>query len=359
MKLLVDLSDTNEITGSITIYSIRILNGFRDNGYKDIIILCNPVIYEYIKLSYPNYKCIIANSDKGKLWKNGLAWSKQVNKIDCDIIFSTKGWLSSLFSKKRVIRVVHDIQRLKTEHGIQLWKYRFFWPLVLLKSYKIITISEFVKNDILNTFPFIPCSKIKVIYNSIALNKPNNKVSPISDKYILYVSRLVESKNVITLIKALDILKNDITHKVVIIGKSTNYWEREVLPYIKKNKLESRIIHIKEPISEDEIIQYYSCADLFVHPSLMEGFGYPPVEAAILGTPVLTTKVTSLYEVTMGLTNYYDPPTDAQMMAKRIKELLLFPISQKKLDEISIKLQHQYEYKQQAEKIYNFINEVY
>lgn len=359
MKILVDLSDRAEIYSSVTIYAIRILNGFRDNGYKDIIILCHSAIYEYVQFAYPNYLCIKANSDKGKLWKNGWAWSKQVNHIDCDIIFSTKGWLTSLFCNKRIIRVVHDIQQLRTEHGKELWKYRILWPLVLLKSYKIITISEFVKKDILKTYPFIPFSKLKVIHNSIILNKPKTKVRPIPEKYILYISRLVDYKNVITLIKALNILKNNIPHKLVIIGKSTNYWEKEVLPYIKEKKLESRILHIKEPISEDDIIQYYSCADLFIHPSLMEGFGYPPVEAAILGTPVLTTKETALYEVTMGLVNYYEPPTSEKTMAEKIKELLQVPISEEKLTEISMKLQQQYEYKQQAEKIYNYLKDVY
>lgn len=359
MKILVDLSDRTEIYSSVTIYAIRILNGFRDNGYKNIVILSHSAIYEYVKFAYPDYLCIKANSDKGKLWKNGWAWSKQVNRIDCDIIFSTKGWLTSLCCKKRMIRVIHDIQQLRTEHGKELWKYKIFWPLILLTSYKIITISEFVKKDIHNTYPFIPLSKIKVVYNSIILNKPKMKVRPISDKYLLYVSRLVDYKNIITLIKALNLLRNDISHKLVIIGKTTDYWEKVVFPYIKDNQLESRILHIKEPISEDNIIQYYSCADLFIHPSLMEGFGYPPVEAAILGTPVLTTKETALYEVTMGLVNYYEPPTSEEAMAEQIKKILQVPISEKKLAEISIKLQQQYEYKQQAEKIYNYIRQVY
>lgn len=359
MKLLIDLSDRMDIYSSVTIYAIRILNGFRDNGYKEISILCHPAIYEYIKAYYPEYPCIKANFEKGRFWTCGWMWSKQINQIDCDIIFSTKGWLSSLFCNKKMIRVIHDIQQLKTEHGKELWKYRIFWPLVLLSSYKIITISEFVKQDIHKTYPFIPLSKMKVIYNSIILEKPKIKIRPIPDRYLLYISRLVDYKNIMTLLKAFNILKKDIPHKLVIIGKSTDFWERTAIPYIKKEQLETHILHIKEPISEDAIIQYYSSADLFIHPSLMEGFGYPPIEAAILGTPVLTTKETALYEVTMGLLNYYNPPTDEQAMAEQIKDLLQNPISKKELNKISVKLQQQYEYKQQAEKIYNYIKDVY
>ena len=138
----------------------------------------------------------------------------------------------------------------------------------------------------------------------------------------MYISRLVDYKNIITLLRAFNLLKDEISHKLVIIGKPTDYWKDMAVPFIKKNSLESRIIHIDNPVREEEIIQYYSSADLFVHPSLMEGFGYPPIEAAILETPVLSSKETALYETTMGLLNYYEPANDEKAMARQMRAIV-------------------------------------
>lgn len=80
--------------------------------------------------------------------------------------------------------------------------------------------------------------------------------------------------------------------------------------------MEPHILHFSKPIDDQLLAQYYQFADLFIHPSLLEGFGYPPIEAAIHKTPVLTTKETALYESTMGILNYYEPATDSQALAK-------------------------------------------
>ncbi len=69
--------------------------------------------------------------------------------------------------------------------------------------------------------------------------------------------------------------------------------------------------------SEADLTNYYRYADLFVFPSLREGFGSPPLEAAILKTPVLTSIKDSLGEVTRGLLYQLDDPCDEHEMASK------------------------------------------
>ena len=359
MKILFDLSDRTETYSSVTIYAARILAGFRANKYTGITLLCHPGTYDFFRNNFPEYPCIKAHTDKGNFITIGYKWSKQINNIACDLVLSCKGWMSFLFTRRKIVQIVHDIQQLKTDHGKTLWKYRIFWPIFLLRSYRIITISDFVRQDIHKTYPFIPLSKMEVIHNSVIMEKPKEKRNPVSEKYLLYISRLVDYKNIITLLRAFNLLKDEISHKLVIIGKPTDYWKDMAVPFIKKNSLESRIIHIDNPVREEGIIQYYSSADLFVHPSLMEGFGYPPIEAAILETPVLSSKETALYETTMGLLNYYEPANDEKAMARQIKRLLQNPPSLEKRKEISDTLQKQYDYRLQAKKIYEYLLNIY
>lgn len=96
----------------------------------------------------------------------------------------------------------------------------------------------------------------------------------INYKYLLYVSALCEYKNLVTLVKAFIELKDMISHRLVIVGKSTPYWENVVLLMIKKAGIESRVIHYSNYVSDEDIVCLYQSASILVSPSLHEGFGY-------------------------------------------------------------------------------------
>ena len=357
MKLLFDLSSNKTIYDGVTIYALRILKGFKEHQYKNIIILSNPAIYEYIQQNFAEYIHIKAaiNNENGSLLKNGWIWFQQIRHIDCDIIFSPNPYLT-YFTTKKIIQTIHDLQALKVYKGKSLWAFRILLPFVLIRSHKIISITDFVKNEIKQRYPFINSKKIQTIANCVIVDKTKYTTPPINNKYLLYVSTLWEYKNIFTLLEAFNFLKKDIPHKLVIIGKPMDeYWENVCIPYIKKEKLETRIIHINKPISNQELAQYYQFADIFIHPSLMEGFGYTPIEAAIHETPVLTTKETALYESTMGLLNYYEPATSSDVLATNIQKLLANRPTKKELEHISETLLNQYDYYKQAEKVYNFL----
>ncbi|MGG6499382.1 UNVERIFIED_CONTAM: glycosyltransferase, partial [Bacteroidetes bacterium 56_B9] len=75
--------------------------------------------------------------------------------------------------------------------------------------------------------------------------------------------------------------KEEISHNLIIKAKRLPYWDEQVLPLIKELGIDGRIKLIDNKYSEAEMHKLYSNASLFVSPSLMEGFGFTPIEAAI------------------------------------------------------------------------------
>ena len=120
--------------------------------------------------------------------------------------------------------------------------------------------------------------------------------------------------------------------KLVVVGRETDYWREKMLPYIELQGMSEYIIRVSD-ISFEELRWLYSHALLFVTPSLHEGFGYTPIEAAICGCPVISSTCESLPDVTQGRVIYYEPATDDQKLAEKITEMLNNPLSQKHLDE--------------------------
>ena len=105
----------------------------------------------------------------------------------------------------------------------------------------IVAISNYTKQDILELYPTIQPSKIKVIYNSVLLAKDSTSPfrTSVPPNYLLYVNTLQPHKNIITLLKAFNLIKEKIDHQIVIVGKETPYWKEKVVPYIQENQLET------------------------------------------------------------------------------------------------------------------------
>ncbi|MBC7439638.1 MAG: glycosyltransferase [Flavobacterium sp.] len=103
-------------------------------------------------------------------------------------------------------------------------------------------------------------------------------------EYLLNVGTVEERKNVLAVVKA---IRNIDTH-LVIVGGSTPY-TTEVLNYIAENKMESKVLFIKN-LNSKELAIIYQLATLFVYTSIFEGFGIPIIVALYSKTPVIATK---------------------------------------------------------------------
>lgn len=198
----------------------------------------------------------------------------------------------------------------------------FLMKKAFQKASRIIAISQSTKNDLIKYF-HIPENKIDVIY----YGKPDlgktkmDELKPDIKPYILHVGIDKPHKNVKRLIEAFALFLNKTKsdYRLVLIGP-----KEPINPDLKKvicdHKLESKII-FPGYLPQSEISSFYTNADLFVFPSLYEGFGLPPLEAMSTGIPVIASNTSSLPEV-LGDAALLIDPTNVESIAQGMENLL-------------------------------------
>jgi glycosyltransferase involved in cell wall biosynthesis len=179
-------------------------------------------------------------------------------------------------------------------------------PAIVERADRIITVSGASKNDIQKIFkvdpakivviPSAPASSYRVFPKQDTRQKLARRYG-IKKPYLLYVGGLNPRKNIMELIYAFSKIYRDLPggQKLLIFGPAGKHLDRLQL-LVKTLNLEKEVIFPGFVKSED-LPLFYNGADLFVYPSLYEGFGLPPIEAMACGTPVITSNVSSLPEV--------------------------------------------------------------
>jgi len=145
----------------------------------------------------------------------------------------------------------------------------------------------------------------------------------ISAPYILDVSRLEPHKNVSSLVKAYAVLRDshpERKEKLIIVG-APRYKSEETYALAEGSRYKDDIkfVHF---INQEDMNALYVAAELFVFPSLNEGFGMPLIESFASGTPVVTSNVTALPEVAGGAAILVDP-TSVSALAGAMQQALV------------------------------------
>lgn len=204
-------------------------------------------------------------------------------------------------------------------------------PNIISQCDGIITVSEYSKQDIIETFNF-PKEKIYVTYlASEDIYKPYDKTISksiieknysISGEYILYIGGFSPRKNILGLLESFSLLlpklKKDM--KLVIAGskgKSYDMYKKRA----QELQIEDKVI-FPGFISMDHIPFMYNACELFVYPSFYEGFGLPPIEAMACGIPVIASNVTSIPEILKDSTLLVNP-YDIDDLSEKMYNVLL------------------------------------
>ena len=244
------------------------------------------------------------------------------------IVYQNLAYLLNLVDLEKTIVTCHDlIPWVYEKNRSPFWKANING---LKKADRIITVSSFSKNEIINHIKY-PANRIHVIPNavdhSIYYKNPDktilNKVNiEMDDPIILYVGSEEPRQNVDKLIKAFAKLKNKLPNaKIIKIGDFNLLGTREKLfKLINELNLQKDVIFAGS-VPEKELPQWYNAADLLVYPCDYAGFGLPPLEAMACGTPVITSNTTSLPEV-VGDAGIMINPVNIDEIASKMYEIL-------------------------------------
>jgi len=242
---------------------------------------------------------------------------KVLGRLKIDLFLSPDGFIS-LSTKIPSIAVIHDInfehypKDLKFSHSKF---YRLFFKKYANKATRIVTVSNYSKQDICETYTIDP-SKIDV-----SLNGVNNSFHPIGIQnqiavrqqyshgkdYFLFVGALHPRKNIKRLLLAFEQFKSKSksSNKLIIVGAKM-WWNDELKSCFDQLDYKEDIIFTGRKTLE-ELQLLYASALAFCFVPYFEGFGIPIVEAMKCGCPVITSNCTAMPEVAGDAALLVDP----------------------------------------------------
>ena len=215
--------------------------------------------------------------------------------------------------------------------GLIKYNYRKKVVHSLNKCKAIITSTLYNKDSFTNCCRCDP-KKIHLIRSPIELNvymkKEINKSAFLSRYgvkeskkavYLLYVGSETSRKNFILILKALALLNKEQFHLIKIGNHGSTLNRNNHSSFIKKHRLNVSFI---EAVNEEELVGFYNIADLYINPSLFEGFGRTPLEAQACGLPVISSDCGALKEVLGDSAYILKNPKDARELKEAILNML-------------------------------------
>ncbi|MCL2321289.1 MAG: glycosyltransferase family 4 protein [Oscillospiraceae bacterium] len=318
MKIAFDGRGINWYSGTgIGTYSLNILKNLleidKENSYH--IFWCGG---NFEKLNYHNTSFIFSSKKQYKFFEN-FYFPQYINTNFLDVYHLPQNGLGlneNILAYKVI--TLHDIIPYTMPDTVgkgYLSKFIENIPKIIKLADAIITVSEYSKEDICRFFPYSH-DKIHVIPLAANSNfKKHRKdyckaylseMFKINKEFILYVGGFSPRKNVPILIEAFSKIKNELKtpHNLVIVGSHKDQI-LQLEQLVSALGIEDDVIFTGY-VSDDELPLFYSACDLFVYPSLYEGFGLPILEAMNCGAPVITVNCTSIPEVSGDAAIYFD-----------------------------------------------------
>jgi glycosyltransferase involved in cell wall biosynthesis len=353
MKIAIDARESGTSTGRYVDKLIEHLHKLKPT--EKIIVLTKADRVGFIKSVAPGFEVIESNY-KEFTFAEQVGLRSQLRRVNADLVHFTMTQQPIYYYGKSVT-TVHDLITARFTNPAKNWLiykfkqvvYRFVIVWVAHKSKLVITPTNFVRDD-LSKFAHLKKSKIVVTYE--AADKINDAAEPVKDladkKFLMYVGRPTPHKNLITLVKALEILAAQDPQLLLVLAgkKDANYSSIEKA--VAKMGLTDRVIFTGF-ISDGQLRWLYENTAVYVFPSLAEGFGLPGLEAMAHGAPVAASRATTLPEIYGTAAHYFDPKS-ADDMASKIREILNNPELRQKLVKAGVTQSAKYSWQAMAEQ---------
>jgi glycosyltransferase involved in cell wall biosynthesis len=241
-------------------------------------------------------------------------------------------FVTPLLSPCPSVVTIYDLSFLLYPESFKRFK-RFylglFTRLSARKARRVIAISESTRRDVVRLLG-VPPEKVEVVYCGIdeAFHPlAEDQVAAfrsrrgLPERFILFVGTIEPRKNVTRLIEAFANLQTcRLASLKLIIGGAKGWFYEDVFARVEELGLGGEVV-FPGYIPVSELPLWYNAAELFVYPSLYEGFGLPPLEAMACGTPVVTANTSSLPEV-VGEAGLTVDPLDVEALTEAMRQAL-------------------------------------
>lgn len=251
----------------------------------------------------------------------------------CDV-FHTWDWTQPPTFKAKTVTTIHDFVPLlfpetQAPKTIAAFTKKLYWAS--RECSRFICVSQNTRSDLLRLFPKIATNKISVIYEAaeekydhfhqLSPDEKKAKTSVISQQYglkrfILAQGTREPRKNLDRLVQAFQLFKHHNPQSTVELAISGKYgWGQDISPPSDNS------IKILGYIPEKDMVALHASALCLCYPSLYEGFGLPVVKSMKVGTPVITSNISSLPEVA-GNAALLVNPTNTQEIAQALEKMV-------------------------------------
>ena len=328
--------DSNRFTG-INQYTTEILNRLRNNSEYTFEVVGNyfasnskDAILRDIKIPKRLFR-LLPGKVFNKLMKHNLTPPIELlysGKPDCIVFFNFA--LHNTLPGTKTCVVVHDLSYLTFPEFVQEKNRQFLMKHVgraVGEADRIIAISDSTKKDLIKHYG-VDEKKISIVYPGVDLEKYSPRIKNqdlekyrIKGKYLLYLGTIEPRKNITGIIDAYQKLPNEIKKEYSLVLAGGKGWnDQDILKKIDSYTGIGQIIQTGY-VDSDDIPTLYKEASIFLFPSHYEGFGIPILESMAAGTPVITSRNSSLPEVAGDAALFADE-NDIQDISQRIVEIL-------------------------------------
>lgn len=224
--------------------------------------------------------------------------------------------------------VVHDLIALRyPEYFPRLrWYFAYVLPLVLRRCAAVIVDSEATRHDVASLLAMADVP-LHVVYPGYEAGRfrPGLDATGLKrryglDRYVLFVGNLLPHKNIGGLLRAFAAIAPHVPHQLAIVGARDGRFAHALATQAAHLGVSGRTVWL-DYVAADELPFIYAGADVYVHPSLYEGFGLTVLEAMACGVPVVSTRGGSLPEVG-GDAVLWSEPGDVEGLAAGLHRLL-------------------------------------
>lgn len=274
-----------------------------------------------------NFKIVEVEGGSYPIWEQ-VKLPKMVKSYNCDVLHCTSN-TAPLNVKIPLITTLHDvifkestIQKQLTSSASWYQKIgnlyrRLIVDAVVKRSHQLITVSNYEKHNISSVYR-LDDSKIQTVHNGVNRNFTSEiseaKKKMVREKYnlpkqfLLHIGNTEPRKNTARVLKAFNKYNNNFSDevKLVLIGLNESKL-KSLLKDIGLEKELAKKIVLTGYVSDEDLPAVFNLSEMFLFPSLREGFGIPIIEAMACGVPVITSNTSSMPEVAGDAALLVDP----------------------------------------------------